>query len=158
MRPRKLIVIFIALLLLVFSGCVPARKPLPPVDRPDGEQRPRPIPTPRNVESQVFVDDFITGTVLSMPGVKQAGTLLIGNVAVVGVKFDNSLSNDRQKAIRRDISKKVLALKGINDALITSEPDKVRRIEKVSGQLRNGRSIRDAWNDINILMNDLMNK
>lgn len=152
---RKLFAFIFVFLIMLFTGCAPARKPLAPEPPSRNEQRPRPIPAPKNVESQSYIDNFISSTALAIPGVKEANAVVVGNVALVGVRFDSKVDAERQKNIRKDISDKISTLNGIMDTLITSEPQKVSKIKKVANRLRSGRSITESWDDLDSLMKSL---
>ncbi|GAB4263055.1 YhcN/YlaJ family sporulation lipoprotein [Thermincola ferriacetica] len=156
---RKKIIAFVLsgmLAFSVFGGCTAQRKPLPP----DANRAPSPTPAPGPTapktpeETRDAVNDLETKAD-TVPGVKKAYVVVVGNVALVGLNIQGAKQEKGTDTIKAKVTRVVEADRRIVKAYVTADPDMLARIREISAGVRQGKPITEFLDEISEMINRL---
>lgn len=159
MRPIRLLLI--ALLTgSLLTGCMPARKPLPP--GPQSQPRAayplpakpakRPIPTPEDIRR---LDMMLIRRVNSVPGVKSSSVAVVNTTAYVGVEKPANLSSRLTRDLKHDIPQVVKTFEPrITTVMLSFKPEIKKRISKVADDTGQGRPAAKYASDLRVIIDN----
>lgn len=146
-RFRFLVLIGVLLTLLVtaFAGCSAARKPgSPATPTPPGQTAPgTPRSTAPAADPRVSAREAarLADVASKVPGVRKAYVVLSGTTAYVGLDLKPG-EEPRSKTIQKDVASRVKRADArIRRVMVTTDPDLVTRIKRVSNGIAAGRPI-----------------
>lgn len=133
-----LLTVVLLTLVAAFAGCSAARKPAPPGQVP-GTPGNQATPADPRVASRDAAR--LADTADNVPGVRKAWVVLTGTTAYVGLDLEPN-QEPRSKTIQRDVASRVKrADNRIRRVMVTTDPDLVTRIARVSKGIAGGRPI-----------------
>ncbi len=174
---KKLVnVLLIVAFIAAMTGCTTTQKPLPQQQGiPETTQQPYQnqdfvnMPTPEmfpytvNEGSQVALDTTTSGENIAkqlraMEPIEDANCVISGDTALVGIDIkDNFYKYDEGEYLKDDIKKKVMNMApGIKNVAVTEEPDLYNRINKLSRDLKNGRTMQGMATEFSNIINRIL--
>jgi len=161
----KKLLICIVVLAVLATGCNILRQPQGPENQPqqpnqqqqpnnpqqpppDQQQPPNPQQTPN--QGTTLVQDLstdITNTAREISSVRNAGTIVIGNLAMVGLEVRDGMdTNNVEENVADSIEQRFSD--GIETALVTSDGEVTDSILKTAEQIAQGTDTADLMDDI----------
>ncbi len=143
-RKRAVHWIWAILVLFLFSvlvGCAAQRRPAPPEQSPGIPPGARQaLPTDPREASRLA--ERMAGVAERERGVKSATVVLAGGTVYVGINLEENVEGEQTGQVKRNVAAKVKD----NDArvarvLVTTDPDIVTRIERIAGEVEQGRPV-----------------
>ncbi|QNO13463.1 YhcN/YlaJ family sporulation lipoprotein [Alkalicella caledoniensis] len=103
------------------------------------------------------VAERIADMVTDMEDVERATAVVMGNVAIIGVRMDGGNAQPRrgnrdnagQREMEQEISRNVEnEMNEINEAIVTTDPQIIERVENMSRNIAQGRPITDNFDEL----------
>jgi len=98
-------------------------------------------PIKQETKTPQEVADHLVKLALSVPNVKKATAVVIGNYAVVGIDVDANLDRPRVGTIKYTVAEALREDPLGAKALVTADPDLVQRLKELNEDIKRGRPI-----------------
>ncbi|MHB9093663.1 MAG: YhcN/YlaJ family sporulation lipoprotein [Eubacteriales bacterium] len=144
-------------LTLLPAGCTPAKKPIPPPG-----PRPRVLPEPLyqtknpaiTVEETNGLNDKLTGAISRAKGVKRSTVIVIGTSAYAGMDLSRGLDKAQLEALRSEAASIIKTVEPrIRTVWTATNPNTVRRIDRVRAAIRAGKPASSYASDLRDIIN-----
>jgi YhcN/YlaJ family sporulation lipoprotein len=147
-KSRIILLLLVSVLLLgIFTGCAPARRPAPDTT-PRQDTR-----DPRNMDRDNLADDMdaeesnriaeqLAKEATKVKGVKNVTVVYTNRTAVVGLDLEANIEADRTDDIKQEVSNRIKkANKNVETVSISTDADTVTRIRNIARGVAEGRPV-----------------
>lgn len=143
-RKRAVYWIWTILVLFLFSvlvGCAVQRRPASPEQGPGIPPGARQV-LPNDPREASRLAERMAGVAERERGVKSATVVLAGSTAYVGVNLDDNVEREQTGQVKRNVATKVKDTDArVARVLVSTDPDIVTRLERIAGEVEQGRPI-----------------
>lgn len=145
-----LLLLLVALLLSVFAGCAPARRPAPNNGTRRETTEPRNIngnddladDMDMNAEESNRIAEQLADEATKVKGVKSATVVFTNKTAVVGLDLGAEIEADQTDDIKQEVSNRLKkANKNVKTVSISTDADTVTRIRNIARGVAEGRPV-----------------
>lgn len=143
----SVILIFCVMIYLI-GGCAAQKKALPPGPDPvppDRVPRMNVKPSPQK-SSNIGAD--LSKIAEKVDGVRKAYTVILGNVAMVGIDIDNTANSDRTEKLEKEVKNKIERDSRVVKAYVSTDFAIISRIRKIADDVEKGRPITNYLDEI----------
>lgn len=142
--------------------------PGPPTPAPGPQPAPSPVPAPapgatRGRGNQAA--ERIANMVTEMENVERATAVVMGNMAIIGVRMEGGNGNNQRaqnrdnaahQEMKQEIAQKVEnEMPEISEAMVTADPQITQRIENISQNIAQGRPISESMEELAQIVRDM---
>lgn len=139
------------LVCLLLSSCTMFRQPAQPdgwetPNQPQQPNNPQQPPPTRGTPIAEDVAEDISSRTAEVSGVYRASTIVIGNLALIGVELRDGQDHEHvKKMISNDIEENFAQ---IDNALVSADPEIENQIAATANKIRQGRPTQEVFDDI----------
>ncbi|WP_418790967.1 YhcN/YlaJ family sporulation lipoprotein [Phosphitispora sp. TUW77] len=120
--------------IIVLGGCTTQKKPLPS--------------TPKSTAETKDLAADINKIAMSVQGVEKSYSVVVGNVALIGIDIDKDQQEPGISNIKNRVAEKAEADARIVRAYVSSDPDTTARIKELADNVRKGRPVTEDLDEI----------
>lgn len=143
MRKSAIAALAVSAAIAVMGGCsAKDREASPPTDgQPHEIKVQQTVPDKPEIKNKQEVTERLEGLAASIPQVRSARCVIIGNTAIVGVNVDPQLDRSRVDVIKYSVAEALRKDPYGVHAFVTADIDMAGRIEEIREAIRQGRPV-----------------
>lgn len=152
-----------ALLLFIgaLNACQPAAKNQPsPQGQLQHQNRPEAVknvvPTAKKPQDPQATAERLARLATQVPQVREATAIVFGKTAIVGIDLDDGLDRSRVGTIKYTVAEALKEDPQGANAIVTAEPDIVRRIREINRQIQQGKPLEGFADELSNIIARLM--
>lgn len=140
---RYVVVLALVIALAAAGGCnrAPQNGASPSPDRQNGIQVQQTAPPKPEIRNRQEVADRLERLAASIPQVKAANCVVLGNTAIVGIDVDPNLERSRVDVIKYSVAEALRKDPYGVHAFVTADIDLAGRLREIREEIRQGRPI-----------------
>jgi len=153
----------LCLLVSLFAACQPAAqqpestKPQSQIQQQNSPEAVKnPVPTEKKPQDAQSTAKRLAELATQVPQVREATAIVFGKTAIVGIDLDDGLDRSRVGTIKYTVAEALKEDPQGANALVTAEPDIVRRVREINRQIQEGKPLEGFADELSNIIARLM--
>lgn len=115
-----------------------------------------PAPTAQKPQDPQATAERLAKLATNIPEVREATAIVFGKTAIVGIDLDDGLDRSRVGTIKYTVAEALKSDPQGANAIITADPDIVRRVREINREIQQGRPLEGFANELSNIIARLM--